>query len=85
MDWNTHTKEQLEQLLSKVPVFLRELAKEKVSQKAESLAQEQKRQEIIEADLVNAFFDETPFGFHGPLKVDMEEIGIDYTQYGYEK
>ena len=28
---------------------------------------------------------ETPFGFHGPMKLDMEELGIDYKKYGYEK
>ena len=24
---------------------------------------------------------ETPFGFHGPMKMDMEALGIDYEKY----
>ena len=24
-----------------------------------------------------------PFGFHGPMKNDMKELGIDHTKYGH--
>ena len=85
MNWETHTEEKFHQLIEKIPVFLREFAKEKVSKKSENLAEGENRSEITEKDLVNAFFEETPFGFHGPMKTDMEAIGIDYTQYGHEK
>ncbi|MBN1869374.1 MAG: DUF2621 family protein [Candidatus Omnitrophica bacterium] len=85
MDWDKHTEEKFNQLIEKVPVFLRALAKEKVLQKAQSLAKKENQTQVNEKNLVDAFFEETPFGFHGPMKTDMQEIGIDYTQYGYEK
>ena len=57
----------------------------KVSQKAERNAEAENYSEVCEKNLVDAFFSETPFGFHGPLKCDMEEFGIDYTKYGHAK
>ena len=43
------------------------IAEKKVSQKAESIAREKNRLEVTEKDMVDAFFSETPFGFHGPM------------------
>lgn len=81
--WNKATEERFKQLIEKIPVFLRDLAKKKISQKAESIAAEDNREEVSEKDMVDAFFAETPFGFHGPMKCDMEKFGVDYTKYGY--
>lgn len=64
---------------------MREIAKTKVSQKAESLVKEANRAEVTEKDMIDAFFAATPFGFHGPMKCDMEDLGIDYTKYGYKR
>ena len=81
--WNKDADEKFKLLIAKVPVFLRGIAEEKVSKSAQSLAQKENRIEITEKDLVDAFFQETPFGFHGPMKTDMEAVGIDYKKYGY--
>ena len=83
--WEKSTEEKFRQLIEKVPIFLRELAKDKVSKKAEDLVKRTSRSVIEEKDLVDAFFMETPFGFHGPMKTDMTAVGIDYTKYGYDK
>lgn len=83
ISWDEKTQQQFEQLIAKIPIFLRSTAKEKVSKKAQNLVRENDRTVIGEKDMVDAFFSETPFGFHGPLKVDMEEIQIDYTKYGH--
>lgn len=85
MSWEKDTEGKFKELIEKVPVFLRAIAQEKVSKRAESIAQKENRSEVIEKDLVDAFFTETPFGFHGPMKSDMESVGIDYTKYGYER
>lgn len=85
MNWDKSTEEKFQQMIEKVPVFLRDMAKEKVTEKAEALASKENRSEMIEKDLVDAFFEATPFGFHGPMKTDMEAIGIDYTHYGHNK
>jgi len=85
IDWDRDTRGKFDQLIAKIPVFLRNIAKEKVSKKAEDIVRGDKRTEIGEKDMVDAFFIETPFGFHGPLKTDMEAIQIDYTKYGHPK
>ena len=83
--WEWVTKEKFDKLIEKVPVFIRGMAQEKVSKRAERIVREDNRTEIVEKDMVDAFFTETPFGFHGPMKCDMEEIGINYMQYGHPK
>jgi hypothetical protein len=85
MIWDKTALENFEAVLSKIPVFLRGIARTKVSQKAEKNAGSENRLEVSPKDVVDAFFTETPFGFHGPMKMDMEELGIDYTKYGYSK
>ena len=83
MLWNPDTAEKFNQLIEKIPAPLREMARGKVSEKAESLACQENRPEVCEKDLVDAFFEKTPFGFHGPMKTDMAAVGIDYAQYGH--
>ncbi|MDP8266637.1 MAG: PCP reductase family protein [Candidatus Aceula meridiana] len=83
--WNKDAQEKFDQIIKKTPVFLRSIAQDKVSKRAEKLALGGGRQEITEKDMVDAFFAETPFGFHGPMKCDMEEIGINYEKYGHAK
>jgi len=83
--WESGARQKFNQLIEKVPVFLRGMAEDKISKKAEQLVREDGRRIIEEKDMVDAFFSETPFGFHGPMKSDMEEIGIDYTRYGHPK
>jgi hypothetical protein len=83
--WDKSTEEKFKQLIEKVPVFLRELAQKKIAEKAENIVRKDNRSQITEKDMVDAFFAETPFGFHGPMKTDMQSTGVDYTKYGYDK
>ena len=83
MNWDKSAQENFDAILAKIPVFLRDAAQKKVSQRAEKNACDQNRSLVSQKDVVDAFFKETPFGFHGPMKMDMEALGIDYKQYGY--
>jgi hypothetical protein len=85
ISWDKATEEKFKQLIEKVPIFLRELAQQKITSKAESLVRKDNRAQITEKDMVDAFFAETPFGFHGPMKTDMQTVGVDYVKYGYDK
>ena len=85
MIWESNARIGFDQIIAKVPVFMRPIAQEKVSQKAEALVNSDNRKEVTEKDMINAFFEATPFGFHGPLKNDMQALGIDYTKYGHER
>ena len=83
--WEKTAEDQFKKMIEKVPIFLREIAKDNVDKKAQKLVQADNRSEINEKDMVDAFFAATPFGFHGPMKCDMAELGIDYQKYGYPK
>jgi len=85
MIWEKKAKENFEAILAKIPVFLRSIAEKKVSARAEANAAQENAQEVSPKNVVDAFFMETPFGFHGPMKTDMEALGIDYQQYGHSK
>lgn len=83
--WDKTARENFEQILAKIPVFLRSIAEKKVSKRAEENAQKENRLEVSQKDVIDAFFMETPFGFHGPMKMDMEALGINYEEFGYSK
>jgi hypothetical protein len=83
MNWDKTADLKFNELIAKIPIFLREMARKKVSLSAEKIAQEAGHPEVMEKDMVDAFFAETPFGFHGPMKSDMDTIGVDYKKYGY--
>lgn len=81
--WDEETGEKFEQMIVRIPKVLQSTARSAVLKKAQSLAGSDSRSVMNERDLVDAFFEVTPFGFHGPLKTDMEAMQIDYTQYGH--
>ena len=85
MIWEKQAQEYFEAILAKIPVFLRDVAQKKVSTRAEQFALKAARSSVTPQDVVDAFFKETPFGFHGPMKADMEALGIDYQKYGYSR
>ena len=81
--WEQAVRDQFEQMIGKIPKVLQGMARDKVSGKAQALALEDGRDTVNEKDLVDAFFSATPFGFHGPMKTDMTDVGINYQQYGH--
>ncbi len=85
MAWEKNAEEKFKQLIERIPIFMRSMAEDMIRQKAESIVSDAHRSEITEKDMVDAFFAETPFGFHGPMKSDMEAVGVDYTKYGHAK
>ncbi len=85
MIWEKEVEEKFKQMMEKIPIFLRPIAQDRVSKRAEAIARQENHPAITEKDMVDAFFRETPFGFHGPMKTDMKDVGIDYVKYGYER
>ena len=85
IQWEAETQKQFQQMLEKIPIFMRPIAKDKVTKAAEEMVRRDNRSVIEEKDMVDAFFEATPFGFHGPMKCDMEDLGIDYQKYGHER
>ena len=85
ISWEQTAQEKFKRMIEKIPIFLRPIAEKTVFEKAENIVRKDNRLEVTEKDMVDAFFAATPFGFHGPMKCDMENIGIDYKQYGYKR
>ena len=83
--WEKSTEAKFNQILSGIPDMIRGIAETRVSKRAQQIVRDAGRTEINEKDMVDAFFTETPFGFHGPMKNDMTKLGIDYTKYGHPK
>lgn len=81
--WDQETEENFNKIIEKMPSFVREMGRNKVAEKVGSILKEEERDVAGEKDLVDALFEVTPFGFHGPMKTDLTELGIDYTKYGH--
>ena len=82
-DWDEETQAKFRQVLDKMPVFVRSMAEKAVGTKAEANAASAGNAHVTEKDLIDAFFSETPFGFHGPMMTDLEAVGLDYKKYGH--
>ena len=82
--WDKAVEEKFQEIIGGIPDMIRGIAETRVSKKAESIVREDNRRVINEKDMVDAFFAETPFGFHGPMKTDMQTHGVDYKKYGYK-
>ena len=85
VSWDKAAEEKFLKILEQIPPLIRPIAEIRVQKKAESLIREQSRWVISEEDMVRAFFAETPPGFVPAMKSSMDELGIDYTKFGYAK
>jgi len=83
--WEENTRKKYEQMIAKIPLVLRGVAQANVLKEVERIVASEKRDMVTEKDMVDAFFKATPFGFHGPMKTDMESMQIDYSKFGYPK
>ena len=83
--WEKTTEEKFRKLLEQIPDLIRGIAEIRVTKKVESIIRQENRFEVTEKDLVDALFSETPPGFVPAMKQSMDELGIDYTKFGYEK
>ncbi len=83
--WEPEALKKYHLMIEKVPIFLRGMAKDKVDKELLKITQAADFKQLTEKELIDAFFAATPFGFHGPMKCDMEEFGLDYQKYGYER
>ena len=82
--WDKSTEEKFHKLLEQIPALIRGIAETRVNNKAQALVKNASRFEITEKDMIDAFFAETPPGFLTAMKSGMQELGINYEQYGYK-
>ncbi len=82
-EWDPAVADLYQQVLKKMPIFLRPMAEKAITKKSLANAKENGNDQVGEKELIDAFFSETPFGFHGPMMTDLEDVGLDYKKYGH--
>lgn len=85
MKWEKETEKKFLIILEQIPALIRGVAETLVNKKAIRIVREDNRDLVEEKDMVAAFFSETPTGFRKDMVQSMENLGIDYRGYGFEK
>ena len=85
VNWDEGAQQKFQAMLGRMPVFARPMAEKPVARKAEELTAADGAASVTERYLIDAFFEITPFGFHGPMMTDMEAVGLDYRSFGYPR
>ena len=78
LKWEEKARAKYEEMITKIPVFHREIAKKVVDKKAQLNAAERGSHQVEEEDIVKAFFTEVPKAFYSLMIRLMDEVGFDY-------
>ena len=78
IEWETSAFKKYQTMISKIPLFHREIAKKVVDKKAQLNAAERGSHQVEEEDIVKAFFTEVPKAFYSLMIRLMDEVGFDY-------
>ena len=81
MAWEEKALAKYKKMLGIIPTFHRGIAQEVVNKKAEQNAIARGAKEVIEEDIVRAFFSEVPKAFYSLMVRIMDEVGFDYKSY----
>ena len=78
LEWEAGALTKYQLLITKIPLFHREIAKIVVDKKAESNAKERRSTVIEEPDIVDAFLSEVPKAFYSLMIRLFDEVGFKY-------
>lgn len=78
LEWETTAFEKYKLMITKIPLFHREIAKVVVDKKAVINARERGSNLVEEQDIVSAFFSEVPKAFYSLMIRLMDEVRFDY-------
>lgn len=78
LEWEANAFHKYQLMITKLPLFHRDIAKTVVDKKAESNARERESKVIEESDIVKAFFSEVPKAFYSLMIRLFDEVGFDY-------
>ena len=81
IQWEPTAKRKYDEMIQKMPLFHRGIAKEVVDRKAVENAKARGSAIIEEADIVRAFFTEVPKSFYSLMVRLFEEVKFNYRQY----
>ena len=78
IEWEASAREKYQLMITKIPLFHREIAQTVVDKKAAINAQERGSAVIEESDIVAAFLSEVPKAFYSLMIRLFDEVGLDY-------
>ncbi len=81
IQWDPIALEKYNQMLVRIPIFHRDIARKVVCKKAELIAKERKAAVIEERDLSQAFLSEVPKAFYSLMVRIMDEVKLEYKKY----
>ncbi len=80
-EWEEKALEKYNLMLSKIPLFHREITKEVVDKQAVINAQERGSKIVEEKDILKSFFSDVPKAFYSLMIRIMDDIGFDYKEF----
>jgi len=81
LEWERESLEKFNNMIARIPLFHREIAKKVAHKKAELNAQERGSNIVEESDIVQAFFSEVPVAFYSLMIRLLDEVGFNYKEY----
>ncbi len=84
MDWNEASEELLDQILKTTPLPVREQIAARVRETAESLAEGEGKARVGTNTVVRAWIDSTPEALRSEMPRQMERLGLDPYEFGFE-
>ncbi len=81
IEWEPGARQKYETMITKIPLFHREIAKIVVDKRAPLLAKERGSSRVEGQDIVRAFFAEVPMTFYSLMIRLLDEAGFDYKKY----
>ena len=81
LDWEKGALAKYSLMITKIPLFHREIAKKVVDKRAAINAQDRGANEVQEQDIIHAFFSEVPMTFYSLMVRLMNEVGFDYKKF----
>jgi hypothetical protein len=84
MNWNEAAEELLDNILKTTPLPVREQISSQIKQTAESLAEDEGLSRVGTNTVVHAWIESTPEALRSELPRQMERLGIDPAEFGYD-
>ena len=81
LKWEQNAQDKFNYMITRIPLFHREIAKVVVQKKAQQNAVGRGAAMVEESDIVKAFFSEVPKAFYGLMVRLLDEAGFNYKEY----
>ena len=81
MKWEQTAQTKYETMITKIPLFHREIAKIVVEKKAVINAKDRGSLQVEEEDIVRAFLTEVPMTFYSLMIRLFQQVGFDYKKF----